>query len=347
MRDGTMVAALALLCAGCWTETEHPLFETKDARAEPLLEGIWKIGDQRYLIARQGTDAYRLTALDAGEGVEPGDEVRWILSQWQVKALKTADKAPPLRLVKVGEHYFLDTLSGGLVCTTRISFAGPGLRIAPLNTEWLKEYLRQHPRALKHKVRRERDTEILVLNAETKDLQNFVLEHLDDLFGFSVPGERVGKTFAPLFPEKGPADKGQRAFDAWYEFRQVGRVVPIYPRNSCREVIENAEVQARQLRALVHDALDAEAADSLRELTAVYDTIARVLPSRDKRGDPLVEGLRDLLAHPEDKLPLELRRLAPVQEQLRKALATAAKASAALGKRYDRTFASLKLGLSE
>src|SRR5262249_39693238 len=154
------------------------------------------------------------------------------------------------------------------------------------------------PRALNHQVRRERDTEILVLKAETKELQPFVLEHVDDLFGFSVPGERVGKTSAPLFPDKGPADKSQRAFDAWYEFRQVGRVVPISPRNSSREVIENATGHARQLSALVHDALDAETADSLRELTAVYDTIARVLPRRDQRGDPLVEGLRELLAHP-------------------------------------------------
>jgi len=162
-----------------------------------------------------------------------------------------------------------------------------------------------------------------------------------------VPRERVGKTTASLFPEKGPADIGQRAFDAWYDLRQGGRVVPIYPRNSCLEVIENAEVQVRQLRALVHDALDAEAANSLRDLTAVYDTIARVLPRSDKRGDPLVEGLRDLVAHPEGKLTLELRRLAPVQDQLRKALATAAKANAALSKRYDRTFLPLKLGLSE
>ena len=58
---------------------------------------------------------------------------------------------------------------------------GPELKMAFFDFDWLKKYLEQNPKALAH----HKEDDNIVLTAETRDLQQFVLKHLgtNELFG--------------------------------------------------------------------------------------------------------------------------------------------------------------------
>jgi len=67
-RDTLMLLAVSLTLSGCIAQTEHPLFDGRAAPDEPLLEGAWKIGPEKYRFAADAKGGYRITALDEGTG---------------------------------------------------------------------------------------------------------------------------------------------------------------------------------------------------------------------------------------------------------------------------------------
>jgi hypothetical protein len=96
------------------------------------------------------------------------------------------------RLLKLGEHMFLDLFpeepeTGHEFYNMhvipahsfiRVSLEGHVLRLGFFDLEWLKKNLDQNKVKIKH----ERRGDTIVLTASTKELQNFVLEHIEEAF---------------------------------------------------------------------------------------------------------------------------------------------------------------------
>ena len=188
MRAVLAVVCLALvaLLPGCIVQSLHPLYTQKELVFEPALIGVWErvVEEDEWewretlpLTFEQGEGkTYRMSV---GEGEEP--------ATFEV------------HLVKLGDNMFLDffpdppeewvgAYAGHVVPVHsfwRMWLEGDELRIAWLNIEWLDEQIEQGKVAVKHE--REEEATALLLTADTKDLQQFLLEHADDPEAFPVP----------------------------------------------------------------------------------------------------------------------------------------------------------------
>ena len=72
----------------------------------------------------------------------------------------------------------------------RVTQIKPELSVAFCDFDWLETFLKQNPKALAH----HREGDRIVLTADTRDLQKFVLKHLgtNELFGKS--GQMIRRT---------------------------------------------------------------------------------------------------------------------------------------------------------
>jgi len=175
----TALFGLAVLAAAC-VPSVNPFYLEKDVVTDARLPGVWQeAGKEKpeiWKFEAAATNAYQLTV------TEEGDKT----------GVFTA------HLFKLGAEHFLDlspkecnyaTNQAGLVdvamipghLLVRVSQFEPRLHLAFCDHDWLKKFLKKNPRAIAH--RDENDG--MVLTAETRDLQKFVLQHLgkDELFG--------------------------------------------------------------------------------------------------------------------------------------------------------------------
>jgi hypothetical protein len=166
---------LTVLLAGCWQKSVSPFYTEKDLISEPKLAGTWTEETE--------SDGNRTTWT-----FNPAGDKRFDV----VIQNKEAKHEFEGRLFGLGETRFLN-LEGK---TRGISMIpahhlfrielGAELKIAPLNTDWVQKWLRKNPTALAHVTvvdpehREDRDKDELVLTADTKALQKFVLAHLND-----------------------------------------------------------------------------------------------------------------------------------------------------------------------
>jgi len=72
----------------------------------------------------------------------------------------------------------------------RVSALEPGLKLAFFNFDWLDKYLQKNPNALAH----HSEERSIVLTAEPRELQGFVLKHLKEGELFEKPAEMVRRT---------------------------------------------------------------------------------------------------------------------------------------------------------
>ena len=181
--------ALACACAAfafsACIPSVKPFFEAKDVILEPRLLGEWKADDDSMLwtFTQNGEHEYKLAVLE--------------------KHKDKPDQHGELRVhaFKLEGHTFLDLFANevkfepgqtdlvnwsvfrGHMLAQVIEFE-PALKVSFFNWEWLDDFLEKNPKALAH----HREEENVVLIADTRDLQRFILAHLRDDELFSEPG---------------------------------------------------------------------------------------------------------------------------------------------------------------
>lgn len=192
--------AIAALVAAC-VPSVNPFYTDKDVVTDPHLPGVWQEAGKKdhpsvWKFENSATNAYTLTV------TEEGDKT----------GVFTA------HLFKLSAEHFLDlipakcdfaTNQAELVATAvipghllvRVSFNESSLGLALCNRDWLEKYLEKNPQALAHRSGKNED---LVLTAETRELQKFVLQHLgkDELFGDSEEFLRQTNTVPAVMPAK-------------------------------------------------------------------------------------------------------------------------------------------------
>ena len=169
----------------------NPLYTEKDLVFDTLLVGAWTP-----LEAKEGSkETWAFTK--AGEKL-------YQLQQTDEEGCKADFEA---RLVKLGTHLFLDLyltkVEGDDIklnawagfslvpahLILKVEQIGPALKIATMNPDWMKKFIKQHPDAIAHRVVLDDN---IVLTASTGELQKFVLEHAgqEDFFGGAMEMRR-------------------------------------------------------------------------------------------------------------------------------------------------------------
>lgn len=185
-----MAASAGLLLSACIPSVE-PFFLDKDVVFDPTLLGEWQAKDtknepQHWKFERGKDKAYALTVTD-----DEGKQGHFTATLFELK-----------------QHQFLDLIADECeFATNQVDLVGfsliaghllvhvaqvePDLKMAFCDYKWLDEYLKENPKALAH-----RGGDDIVLTATTRQLQRFVLKHVDGGELFSDYGELV-KQAAP------------------------------------------------------------------------------------------------------------------------------------------------------
>ena len=143
-----VVAAVALLCS-C-VPSVNPFYTEKDVVTDSRLPGVWqetvKDKPEIWQFENAGTNAYKLTVTEEG------------------------DKTGLVAAAMIPGHLLV-----------RVSQLEPNLHLTFTDPNWLEKFLEKNPKAIAH--RNEKDW--IILTAETRDLQKFILKHLGkgELFG--------------------------------------------------------------------------------------------------------------------------------------------------------------------
>jgi hypothetical protein len=182
-----VAAAAAVLVCSC-IPSVNPFYTENDAVFDPRLVGEWrevtKESDQPQLWKfEKGDDqAYKLTVVEKG----------------------TKEGKFSAHLFKLKDDYFVDliptdcdyaTNQADLVAAcvfpghlvAHVLQMAPNLKLAFFDFDWLGKFVKANPNAIAH----HSEQDGLVLTANTRDLQKFILTHLGTNELFSEPGELV------------------------------------------------------------------------------------------------------------------------------------------------------------
>lgn len=192
LRNRIAIAGVAVLAGAC-IPSVNPFYTDKDVVFDARLLGEWQKqdktdGPETWKFEKSGDKAYKLTVTEKEA------------KQGEFEA----------RLFKLRQEFFLDLIPSDCHYATNQAdlvafsmFAGhllvrvpqlePGLKLAFFDFDWLAKHLEKNPKALAHRTTGKNDKGIL-LTAETRDLQRFVLKHLGAGELFDKPGEMIRQT---------------------------------------------------------------------------------------------------------------------------------------------------------
>lgn len=182
IRNG-FIAVSFLLLAGCIVTSVYPFYTAKDLGFEPALLGQWQDAKQendRWEFTKAGTNAYLINWIS-------GDQTNRIRGH----------------LFKLGSQTFMDLFSAEGSCDAfpppipshmvlRVIQVAPTVRMAGLDHDWLKKYLSENPKAIRHhlvQTSENSDDVQVVLTAGTAELQKFILGLLDNSEAWQEPTE--------------------------------------------------------------------------------------------------------------------------------------------------------------
>jgi hypothetical protein len=188
IRPLTIVAAVALLLCSC-IPSVNPFYTDRDLVSDGRLPGEWqeagKADDPEiWKFESSEGKTYKLTVREQGkEGVFNAHLFR-IKNESFLDLIPAQCEYATNQASLVGASMF----PGHLL--VRVSEFEPGLKLAFFDFDWLEKALKKNPKALAH----HREENSIVLTADTRDLQRFVLEHLNEGELFSKPSELVRRT---------------------------------------------------------------------------------------------------------------------------------------------------------
>ena len=177
MRISKWVLALLFVTSwvGCYVPSIHPLYTNQDLIFNPDLVGQWVErgnGKAQWMFAKKEEKSYVLR-------ITQDDKKVFVFTAC---------------LLKVGAYHYLDIFPDTEDATNddfllknmlpihsfiRIKQLTPTLEVEVMNTEWLSEFIKSHPDAIKHEtmVIGKKDETLTVLTAQPKELQAFLIKH--------------------------------------------------------------------------------------------------------------------------------------------------------------------------
>ncbi len=162
--------ASTLFLAGCIVTSVYPFYTSKDIVAEPGLAGKWASTNdenEHWTFEKDETKAFRLT--------------------YTTKSSTNIISATPFKL---GENKLLDLMGDPEAGSEtqpppipshfllRLVRTSPNVTMVPMDYDWLTQVITNNPAAIRHHFIGEGEKRRMVLTADTKELQGFVISHL-------------------------------------------------------------------------------------------------------------------------------------------------------------------------
>ena len=174
------------LLTGCWQKSLLPFYQATDVRFDPKLLGAWKFTTDDPS-QRSNSKVWTFT-----NGV--AQEYRLTIAENDQERLYVA------HLFELGGMQWLDLFSAKRGISTvpahnllRVVVKAGSMELSLLDTDWVQGWLRKNPTALAHIAVEDpdapdnREKDELVLTAETKALQKFLVSHKNDAGFFESP----------------------------------------------------------------------------------------------------------------------------------------------------------------
>ena len=172
----SIIAFIAALIGGC-VPSWNALFTEKDLIFDEKLVGVFNGDDDEvWEFAKDGDKKYKLTYTDK-DGKATFDAHLLKIQNRQFLDVQLDEKGY--------EGLKLNALAKLTMVPARMFFRvdemGGSLKLAAVNPDWLAKHLEKNPKAIAHL----KKAEMLFFTAETKDLQIFVIKHVEGeaLFG--------------------------------------------------------------------------------------------------------------------------------------------------------------------
>jgi hypothetical protein len=166
-----------LILAGC-VSSLNPLYTEDDVIFDPSLAGVWIDKDSResWELTKNGEKQYKLIYTD--EDSKSGEFIAHLMKIDGQKFINLTPVKPILQQNDFYRDHFLTVHSFAQITET-----GSTVQISFLEPEWLKTVLAKNPTAIRHeKIRDE-----ILLTASPKELQKFLLAHLNTQGAFAKP----------------------------------------------------------------------------------------------------------------------------------------------------------------
>jgi len=158
---------------GCITTSIHPLYTPSDLIFDPALLGVWEEREnpqETWAFEKSGEKEYRLVTRDSDGNT--GEFRAHLLKLGDARFL---DLFPHRKALDFHQAHLQPVHS-----FLKIVEAGPGLQLSLLDLEWLSTLLKETPQAIRHeRTSPGAEDEGIILTASTKELQAFVLKHLN------------------------------------------------------------------------------------------------------------------------------------------------------------------------
>jgi hypothetical protein len=167
------------LLSGCVPYSVNPVYTEDDIIYNPDLVGTWaeKDSDEKYIFSEIDERYYNLIIMNEGviEGIFTTHLAR-------IDDTMFLDLSPEFG-TPYGDGFFKDhfAILHSFFLVHEIDSA---LTISMLNYEWLKEYLKLNPNEISYEIINGRIT----FTAPTKDVQAFLIKHLDTEDAYDEPG---------------------------------------------------------------------------------------------------------------------------------------------------------------
>lgn len=173
-RTNLIAAGLAItLVPGCVVTSVYPFYLEKNVLFEPALLGSWqKAGqpDEQWAFARGKANDY-LISFVSKDSTNVFQGYAFQLHGEKFLDLSAAEWKADIQPEPVPSHLL-----------ARIRQTAPSLKLAPLNYDWLKEWVAKNPKAIRHIIIKTGDgpeDRRVILTGDTRELQRFVTKHLD------------------------------------------------------------------------------------------------------------------------------------------------------------------------
>jgi hypothetical protein len=192
MRRGKWTV-FVLILGGC-VPSLHPLYLENDLVLEPTLLGTWKVGDETWTFSEENKTQYKLVCINAGRKI----------GEYNIHMLKLHDQLFldlfPVDLNEEQDGFYLLHFvpSHSFLLVKQLQ---PDLKLAYFDPEWLREYLKSHPDAIRHEEVESGPNDGIILTASTQDLQTFVLQHVHEAFRDIDDMTPVKSNDVPIVPQ--------------------------------------------------------------------------------------------------------------------------------------------------
>lgn len=181
MKNYILLVAIALftIFSGC-VPSLHSLYTEADLTFDQALVGQWSEKDKKetWTFTKSKAKEYQLVYVD-----KKGEKGTFKVHLVEIEGVRFLDLYP--EDPGLAENGFFKWHLFGAHTFMQVKQIKPALQLAPLNYDWLKKYLVKHPDAIQHEVQDNR----ILLTAQTKALQTFVIKHKETKDAFMTLGE--------------------------------------------------------------------------------------------------------------------------------------------------------------